>query len=147
MASWPRPAIALTSPDTREFGSPYRVRFAPFFILCAPNGQREFWPVLLNRFRPFNRTGWPFFDVFLPWKRLVVRLDAARNIDGKRKRILTASNIVLHPNIGDPARLFVTNKIQTSIYPIHRKAILLAVGAIYERDIGQKERLQLRGQV
>ena len=103
--------------------------------------------MLLNRFRPFNRTGWPFFDVFLPWKRLVVRLDAARDIDGKRKRILTASNIVLHPNIGDPARLFVTNKIQTSIYPIHRKAILLAVGAIYERDIGQKERLQLRGQV
>ena len=75
------------------------------------------------------RTGWRFY-VFLPRKRSVVRLDAAREIDGKRKRMLTPSNIVLHLNIGDPARLFVTNEIQASIYPIHCNAILLAVGAI-----------------
>lgn len=67
-----------------------------------------------------------FLDDFLPRKRLVVRLE----IDGKRKRILTPSNIVLHLNIGDPARLFVTNKIQASIYPSHCNAIHLAVGAI-----------------
>jgi hypothetical protein len=30
--------------------------------------------------------------------------------------MLTPSNIVLHLNIGDPAGLFVTNKIQASIY-------------------------------
>jgi hypothetical protein len=66
---------------------------------------------LLNRFRPFNRTGWRFFGVFLPWKRSVGRLDPARYIDGKRKRILTPSNIFLHLNIGDPASLFVANKI------------------------------------
>jgi hypothetical protein len=44
--------------------------------------------------------------------------------------MLTPSNIVLHLNKGDPARLFVTNKIQASKYPIHCNAILLAVGAI-----------------
>src|SRR5215469_16035696 len=87
-------------------------------------------PALLDRFRAFNRTGWRFFGVFLPWKRSVGRLDPARDIDRKRKRILTPSNIFLHLNIGDPASLFVTNKIQASIYPIHCNAILLAVGAM-----------------
>ena len=66
-----------------------------------------------------HRTGWRLFDVFLPGKRLVVRLDAAREIDGKRKRILTPSNVVLYLNFSDPAGLFVTNKIQAPIYPIH----------------------------
>ena len=94
-------------------------------------------PALLDRFRAFNRTGWRFFGVFLPWKRSVGRLDPARYIDGKRKRILTPSNIFLHLNIIDPASLFVANKIQASIYPIHCNAILFS-GRRYERDICQK---------
>lgn len=90
----------------------------------------ELDPPLLHCFRPFNHTGWRFFDVFLPWKLLVDRLDPARDVDGKRKRILTSSNVVLHPNTGNSASLFVTNKIHTSIYPIHCHVILLPVGAI-----------------
>jgi|SRR5690242_8843018 len=41
-AFWPRPAIALTSPHTRGFGSPYRVRFDPFAKLpkLLTRGQR-----------------------------------------------------------------------------------------------------------
>jgi hypothetical protein len=100
---------------------------------------------LLNCFRPFNRPGWRLFDVFLPRKLLVDRLDPARNVDGKRKRILPASNVVLHPNKGNSARLFVTNKIHASIYPIHCHAFRLSV--VYERDIRQKERLHFRSQV
>ena len=69
----------------------------------------------------------------------MVRLDAAREIDGKRKRMLTPSMIVLHLNIGDPARLFVTNKIQASLYPIHCNAILLAVGAIMSAIFAKKK--------
>jgi hypothetical protein len=94
--------------------------------LFSRMSRSESWPLLLVAYR----TGWRLFDVFLPGKRSVVRLDAAREIDGKRKQILTPSDIVLHPNIGDPTHLFVTNKIQASIYPIHCNAILLAVGAI-----------------
>ena len=69
----------------------------------------------------------------------MVRLDAAREIDGKRKRMLTPSIIVLQLNIGDPARLFVTNKIQASIYPIHCNAILLAVGAYMSAIFAKKK--------
>ena len=87
--------------------------------LIALTQKRESWAAL----RVAYRMGWRFFNVFLPRKRSVVRLDAAREIDGKRKRMLTSSNIVLHLNIGDPARLFVTNNIQASIYPIHCNAI------------------------
>jgi hypothetical protein len=91
--------------------------------LFSRMSRSESWPLLLVAYR----TGWRLFDVFLPGKRSVVRLDAAREIDGKRKQILTPSDIVLHPNIGDPTHLFVTNKIQASIYPIHCSAILLVV--------------------
>src|SRR5690242_14893740 len=92
---------------------------------------------LLNCFRPFNRADWRFFDVLLPWKLLVVRLDPAGDVDGKRKRILTASNVVLNPNTGNSARLFVTDKIHASIYPIHCHAFFLPV--VYERDIRKRK--------
>ncbi len=94
---------------------------------------------MLAVLRVAYRTGWRFFAVFLPRKRSVVRFDSASEIDGKRKRLSTSSNILLHLNIGDPARFFVTDKIQASIYPIHSNAILLAVASYMSAIFAKKK--------
>src|SRR5262249_3660263 len=73
-AFWPRPAIALTSPDTRGFGSPYRVRFDPFAKL----------PKLLTQAKNEGSTEKPKSSRYARGKRLpatkLLTKDEARRI-------------------------------------------------------------------